>query len=105
MTPRTNQGPAKVKSAANSLIIDQPIVTLDTGMCVGFESLVRWTRNGKPVPPSTFVPIAEELGVIDTMGNWVLEQACQTFADWQRRFPSEQGVSTGTQGNLVCADL
>ena len=66
----------------------QPIVTLATGMCVGFESLVRWTRNGKPVPPSTFVPIAEELGVIDTMGNWVLQQASQTFAEWQRRFPS-----------------
>ncbi len=66
----------------------QPIVSLGSGMCVGFESLVRWTRNGKPVPPSTFVPIAEELGVIDTLGNWVLQQACQTFADWQRRFPA-----------------
>lgn len=66
----------------------QPIVSLSSGMCVGFESLVRWTRNGQPVSPATFVPIAEELGVIDELGTWVLEQACQTFADWQRRFPS-----------------
>ena len=56
-------------------------------MCVGFESLVRWTRNGEPVSPVTFIPIAEELGLIEPLGTWVLQQACRTFADWQRRFP------------------
>jgi diguanylate cyclase (GGDEF)-like protein/PAS domain S-box-containing protein len=66
----------------------QPIVSLGSGMCVGFESLVRWTRNGKSVSPATFVPIAEELGVINELGTWVLHQACRTFADWQRRFPA-----------------
>ena len=65
----------------------QPIVSLASGMCVGFESLVRWTRNGKPVSPATFIPIAEELGLIEPLGTWVLQQACRTFADWQRRFP------------------
>jgi EAL domain-containing protein (putative c-di-GMP-specific phosphodiesterase class I) len=34
------------------------------------------------------VPIAEELGLIEPLGTWVMEQACQTFADWQRRFPA-----------------
>ena len=66
----------------------QPIVSLASGMCVGFESLVRWTRNGKPVSPATFIPIAEELGLIEPLGTWVLQQACRTFADWQRRFPA-----------------
>jgi len=66
----------------------QPIVSLATGMCVGFESLVRWTRNGKPVSPAIFVPVAEELGVIDELGTWVMEKACHTFADWQRRYPN-----------------
>jgi len=65
----------------------QPIVALATRRCVGFESLVRWTRNGKPVPPSTFIPIAEEIGLIEPLGTWVLQQACASFADWQRRFP------------------
>jgi EAL domain-containing protein (putative c-di-GMP-specific phosphodiesterase class I) len=65
----------------------QPIVSLASGRCVGFESLVRWTRDGKAVSPATFVPIAEELGLIDPLGTWVLQQACSTFADWQRRFP------------------
>jgi diguanylate cyclase (GGDEF)-like protein/PAS domain S-box-containing protein len=65
----------------------QPIVSLASGMCVGFESLVRWTRNGEAVSPVTFIPMAEELGLIEPLGTWVLQQACRTFADWQRRFP------------------
>ncbi|HET6599782.1 MAG TPA: bifunctional diguanylate cyclase/phosphodiesterase, partial [Burkholderiaceae bacterium] len=65
----------------------QPIVSLASGMCIGFESLVRWTRNGENVSPATFVPMAEEVGLIEPLGTWVLRQACLTFADWQRRFP------------------
>ena len=65
----------------------QPIVFLASGMCVGFESLIRWTRNDVPISPATFIPMAEELGLIEPLGTWVLQQACSTFADWQRRFP------------------
>jgi diguanylate cyclase (GGDEF)-like protein len=65
----------------------QPIVLLSSGMCVGFESLARWTRNGQPVSPATFVPLAEELGIIEPLGTWMLQKACTTFADWKRRFP------------------
>ena len=65
----------------------QPIVLLNSGMCVGFESLARWTRNGEAVPPATFVPLAEELGIIEPLGTWMLQNACTTFADWKRRFP------------------
>jgi len=65
----------------------QPIVWLASGMCVGFESLIRWKRNGESISPATFVPMAEELGLIESLGTWVLQQACSTFADWQRRFP------------------
>jgi predicted signal transduction protein with EAL and GGDEF domain len=68
-------------------VVYQPIVALTSGMCVGFESLVRWTRNGEPVSPVIFIPIAEELGLIEQLGTWVMQQACQTFAGWQRRFP------------------
>ncbi len=66
----------------------QPIVSLTSGMCIGFESLVRWTRNGEPVSPVTFIPIAEELGLIEPLGTWVLQEACRTFANWQRQFPN-----------------
>jgi diguanylate cyclase (GGDEF)-like protein/PAS domain S-box-containing protein len=66
----------------------QPIVSLVSGMCVGFESLIRWTRDDDAVSPATFIPIAEELGLIEPVGTWVLQEACQTFAQWQRRFPA-----------------
>jgi EAL domain-containing protein (putative c-di-GMP-specific phosphodiesterase class I) len=69
-------------------VVYQPIVSLASGMCVGFESLVRWTRIGKPVSPVTFIPIAEELGLIESLGTWIMQEACRTFADWQRRFPA-----------------
>jgi diguanylate cyclase (GGDEF)-like protein/PAS domain S-box-containing protein len=65
----------------------QPIVSLRSGMCVGFESLVRWKRNGQVISPATFIPIAEEIGLIEPLGTWVLQQACETFAALQRRFP------------------
>jgi diguanylate cyclase (GGDEF)-like protein/PAS domain S-box-containing protein len=65
----------------------QPIVLLASGMCVGFESLIRWKRHGEPVPPDQFIPLAEEVGLIEPIGTWVLRQACRTFADWRRRFP------------------
>jgi diguanylate cyclase (GGDEF)-like protein/PAS domain S-box-containing protein len=69
-------------------VVYQPIVSLASGMCVGFESLVRWNRNGEPVSPVTFIPIAEELGLIEPLGTWVLQEACRTFANWQRQFPA-----------------
>jgi len=74
--------------AANDFEVHyQPIVSLTSGMCIGFESLVRWKRNGEPVSPVVFVPIAEELGLIGSLGTWVLQEACRTFANWQRQFP------------------
>ena len=66
----------------------QPIVSLSSGECAGFEALVRWTRDGTPVSPATFIPVAEELGLMDVLGTWVLREACRSFADWQRRFPA-----------------
>ena len=63
----------------------QPIVLLESGKCVGFESLIRWTRDGKPVSPATFIPMAEELGLVEPLGEWVLHKACATFAGWQQR--------------------
>ena len=69
----------------------QPIVSLSSGLCVGFESLIRWTRDGESVSPAIFIPIAEELGLVDRIGSWVLAEACQTFAAWRRRY-AEAGL-------------
>jgi diguanylate cyclase (GGDEF)-like protein/PAS domain S-box-containing protein len=69
-------------------VVYQPIVLLGSGLCIGFESLIRWTRNGKPVSPVTFVPMAEELGLIESLGTWILQQVCETFAVWKKRYPN-----------------
>lgn len=53
----------------------QPQVALADGSHVGFEALARWSCNGRPVPPTDFIPIAEESGLIVQLGTHVLERA------------------------------
>ncbi|MCW2566369.1 MAG: diguanylate cyclase [Mycobacterium sp.] len=62
----------------------QPIVSLGTGRVVGAEALARWRDpDGTVVPPTTFIPLAEELGLIGTLGQQVLARALADFAGWR----------------------
>ena len=63
----------------------QPIIDLSSLRVCGFESLVRWRRNGVLTPPDRFIPIAEETGQIVPMTWWILEASCLALADWRRR--------------------
>ncbi|HRD12874.1 MAG TPA: EAL domain-containing protein [Mycobacterium sp.] len=62
----------------------QPVVMLDTGAITGFELLLHWRRPGLPVlSPGTFIPLAEDNGMIVDIGRWVLQQAVAQLAEWR----------------------
>lgn len=64
-------------------IFFQPIVDLETGRIRTFEALVRWFHPEKgELRPDEFIPVAEETGVIVTLGNWITAQAARTAAKW-----------------------
>ena len=64
-------------------IFFQPIVDLDTGRIKTFEALVRWFHPEKgELKPDEFIPVAEETGVIVTLGNWITAQAARIAATW-----------------------
>ena len=66
----------------------QPIVSVETGLPVGFEALARWTHPAHgSVSPAEFIPIAEEAGLIVELDRWVLRQACGQVRAWQEAFP------------------
>jgi diguanylate cyclase (GGDEF)-like protein/PAS domain S-box-containing protein len=61
----------------------QPVVNLETNKITGFEALLRWRHPERGmVPPSAFISLAEEIGFIVPLGEWVLRQACTTAAQW-----------------------
>ncbi len=64
-------------------IFFQPIVDLETGRIRTFEALVRWFHPEKgEMQPDEFIPVAEETGVIITLGNWITAQAAKAAAQW-----------------------
>ncbi len=74
----------------NELVLHyQPQVDTQLGTVIGAEALVRWEHPEQGlIPPFKFIPLAEEMGLINKLGDWVLEEACQQMVEFQ-----EQGVN------------
>src|SRR6202789_1462009 len=82
----------------------QPLVNLQTKKVTAFEALMRWEHPARgAVPPSEFIPVAEEMGLIVQLGEWALRQACAEAMEW----PGDICISVNlsplqfSKGNLV----
>ncbi len=68
---------------AQFTLVFQPIVSLSARTIVACEALIRWKRpDGTLVLPGEFIPLAEEIGVVIPIGQWVLEEVCRTIVQW-----------------------
>ena len=64
----------------------QPKIDGKSGQITGVEALLRWQHAVRGfVPPSLFIPIAERFGLIGTIGNWVIDEACRQLREWKRQ--------------------
>jgi diguanylate cyclase (GGDEF)-like protein len=85
-------------------LVFQPLVNLQTKQVTTFEALMRWKRPGcGTVPPSEFIPVAEEMGLIVQLGEWALREACMEAADWPDGIRVSVNLSPlqFAKGNLV----
>jgi diguanylate cyclase (GGDEF)-like protein len=77
----------------------QPKIDLGTGAITGAEALLRWNHPTRgPVPPGSFIPVAEDCGLILPIGAWVLREACTQARSWL-----DQGLHPGTMAVNVSA--
>ena len=64
----------------------QPLIDLKSGEVAGFEALARWSHDDRgEISPTEFIPVAEESGLILTLGRWAMDKAAATLADWDRQ--------------------
>ncbi|MCW2361983.1 MULTISPECIES: putative bifunctional diguanylate cyclase/phosphodiesterase [Sphingobium] len=80
-------------------LVYQPILNARSRHVIGFEALCRWTHPQLgPIPPSRFIPIAEDTRLISRLGAWVLETACKTACHW----PDAVSLSVNVSAQQLC---
>jgi len=74
-------------------VVYQPVVSLHDGSIDSVEALLRWQHPKRGlISPLEFIPVAEESGMIEPIGRWVLESACAQAAQWERERPDAAPV-------------
>jgi diguanylate cyclase (GGDEF)-like protein len=82
------------------LLYFQAITHVKSKSIIGFEALIRWNHNGKIIPPSDFIPMAENNGYIIQLGKWVINEACRQCSEWQ-----STGIDTYVTVNITFKQL
>jgi diguanylate cyclase (GGDEF)-like protein/PAS domain S-box-containing protein len=86
----------------------QPLFSLQAQALAGAEALVRWRHPERGVlPPASFIPFAEENGLIDSIGSFVLEEACRQLAQWscQAGWPEDFTVAVNISGRELSGPI
>jgi len=80
----------------------QPLVSLRDFSIVGVEALIRWEHPERGrIAPGDFIPVAEDNGLIEPIGRWVLDHACRQAAEWYRRRPDAAPISMSVNLSAV----
>jgi diguanylate cyclase (GGDEF)-like protein len=80
----------------------QPQIDIRTGTIIGMEALLRWQHPDKGIiPPDEFIPLAEEVGLIVPLGEWVLRTACAQNREWQKHGHASLRVSVNISGQQL----
>ena len=79
---KLKEGLAQALKNEEFYMVFQPVIdsqSAEVGFC---EALIRWDLNGESISPTEFIPVAEQHGLIHSIGAWVLHQSCQLAANW-----------------------
>ncbi len=80
----------------------QPLINLKSGEVAGFEALARWHHEDRgEISPSEFIPVAEESGLILTLGRWAMDKAAQTLADWDKQVGEKLPLYVGVNLSAI----
>lgn len=87
-------------------LVYQPKFCLRNGSLTGLEALLRWHHSELgPISPAEFIPLAEETGIINQIGHWVINHACQQLAEWNEQGFSGLSMAVNLSARQLKADI
>jgi diguanylate cyclase (GGDEF)-like protein len=91
----------KASENKDFFLVYQPQVAVNSECIVGFEALIRWNLKGRFVPPTEFLPVIEEVGLMYELSLWILAQACKQNKMWQRAGFSPVTVAVNLSASFI----